>query len=134
MKRRRSRGGFTLVEVLLVLAILVVLGSLVTVSIIQVQKSSNIKAAKSQILMLQSAVEMYQVDIGRLPETLDDLRVQPANLPNPEKWHPFMEKELPKDPWQNDYQYTQLDNGERFEIKSSGPDKAEGGADDISNL
>lgn len=133
-RTRRRQGGFTLVEVLLVLAILVILGSLVTVSIVQVQKSSNIKAAKSQISLLDQAVMTYQIDMGQLPETLEDLRVQPGNLPNPEKWHVFIEKDIPVDPWRNPYQYSILDNGDRFEIKSFGPDRTDGGSDDISNI
>lgn len=130
---RCRRRGFTLVEVLLVLAILVVLGSLVTVSIVQVQKSSNIKTAKSQIGMLEEAVNLYRVELGQLPESLEDLKNQPANLKNPDKWHPFLDKAIPPDPWGNDYQYQVLDNGERCKIYSFGPDRNEGGTDDISN-
>ncbi len=69
---RKRKRGFTLVEVLLVLTILVILGSLVTVSIVQVQKSSNVKAARSQISMLEQAVNLYRVELGVLPETLED--------------------------------------------------------------
>jgi general secretion pathway protein G len=129
---RRRRSGFTLVEVLLVLAILVVLGSLVTVSVVQVQKSANIKTAKSQVGMLKNAVNLYQVEVGSLPETLEDLRQQPANLANPDKWRPFLDEDLPLDPWNNQYQYEILDNGDSFRVFSFGPDKSEGGNDDIS--
>jgi general secretion pathway protein G len=133
MKRHRRRSGFTLVEVLLVLAILVILGSLVTVSIVQVQKSSNMKAARSQIGMLAEAVSLYQVELGTLPESLTDLREQPSNLRNPDKWRPLLEKEIPADPWGNDYQYEVIDNGDSFRIYSLGPDRSEGGNDDISS-
>jgi general secretion pathway protein G len=132
MKRRR-RGGFTLVEVLLVLAILVILGSLVTVSVIQVQKSAHLKTARAQIGMLGEAVELYQVEVGVLPESLEDLRQQPSNLPNPEKWRAFLKDDVPLDPWNNAYQYEILDNGDAFRIYSFGPDNSEGGNDDISS-
>jgi general secretion pathway protein G len=130
---RKRKRGFTLVEVLLVLTILVILGSLVTVSIVQVQKSSNVKAARSQIGMLEQAVNLYRVELGVLPETLEDLRTQPANLKNPEKWRPFLEKSIPMDPWGQEYQYQQINNGDSCRIFSFGPDKSEGGNDDISN-
>jgi general secretion pathway protein G len=133
MRRRRHNRGFTLVEVLLVLAILVILGSLVTVSIVQVQKSSNVKAARSQIGMLSETVDIYRLELGTLPESLADLREQPASLRNPDKWRPLLDKEIPADPWGNDYQYEILDNGENFRIYSYGPDRNEGGNDDISS-
>jgi general secretion pathway protein G len=130
MKRQR-RKAFTLVELLLVMAILAVLASVVTVSIVQVQKMSNIRAARSQIGMLAQAVEMYRIDMGIYPDQLSDLQVQPSNLRNPEKWHPFIEKEIPLDPWRNEYQFQVLDNGDRFIIYSFGPNGSEGGGDDI---
>jgi general secretion pathway protein G len=133
MKRVRRKKGFTLVEVLLVLAILVVLGSLVTVSIVQVQKSSNVKTAISQIKMLESAVILYRVEIGQMPEALEDLRTLPQGLKNQDKWRPFIDKSLPIDPWGNDYQYQVIENGDKCLISSYGPDKNEGGNDDITN-
>jgi general secretion pathway protein G len=136
MKRRRrtgSRAGFTLVEVLLVLVILVILGSLVTVSVVQVQKSSNIKAARAQIGMLEEATSMYRIELGQLPDSLEALKTQPGDLKNPEKWRPFIEKSLPVDPWGNEYQYQLIENGEKCKIYSFGPDRAEGGNDDITN-
>jgi general secretion pathway protein G len=131
VKSSRRRAAFTLIEVLLVLAILVVLGSLVTVSVVQVQKSSNMKAAKSQINMLDTAVNTYRINVGSWPETLNDLREQPANIKNPEKWSAVLDKALPQDPWGNDYQYRV--EGDKFIISSWGPDRSEGGNDDISN-
>ena len=58
---RRRRGGFTLMEILLVLAILVVLGSLVTVGYVQVQKNAYMNAARTQIKMFDDAVEVANI-------------------------------------------------------------------------
>src|SRR3954470_22806848 len=106
-RRRRRRHGFTLMEVLLVLAILVILGSLVGVSIFQMQKNANIRAAKAQINMLEDSIKAYQIDVGSLPPSLEGLVAVPAELKVPQKWSgPYLEKgNLPVDPWGNAYIY-----------------------------
>ena len=129
-RQRKRRLGFTLVEVLLVLAILVILGSMVTLGVVQVQKNANIRAARSQASMLEEAVEMYRINVGTFPEQLQDLREQPSNLRNPEKWSQVLDKDIPVDPWGNDYQY-EIINDDSFRIYSLGPDGSESG-DDIS--
>lgn len=130
MKRRR-RSAFTLVEVLLVLAILVILGAMVGVGITQVQSSANKKAAKGQVGMLDEVINIYRVDIGKFPESLADLSEPPADLRNPDKWNgPYLDNQLPADPWGNDYQYE--NTGDDFRVWSLGPDGTEGN-DDIDN-
>lgn len=138
MKRQRRRqvrrrGGFTLVEVLLVLAILVILGAMVGVGVVQVQRNANRNAAKAQIGMLDESVNMYRIDVGVFPNELIDLLEPPQDLRNPDKWSgPYLERdEIPLDPWQNDYQFA--NEGDDFRIWSFGPDGADGGNDDIDN-
>lgn len=130
----RRRRGFTLMEVLLVLAILVILGSFVTVGYIRLQKNANIDATKSQITMLEDAVQLYTLAIGTPPSTqqgLEALRVQPSDLRNPAKWQgPYLDKELPLDPWGAPYQYEQI-SPEEFKIWSDGPDGQQGSEDDV---
>ena len=137
IRRPRRRRGFTLMEVLLVLAILVILGSFVTVGYIRLQKNANIDAAKSQITMLEDAVQHYSLAVGTVPTTqqgLEALRVAPADLKNPAKWSgPYLEKDLPLDPWGGQYQYEQL-NAEEFRIWSNGPDGTAGSEDDVTTL
>src|SRR5262245_43466734 len=129
--RRRRPRGFTLMEVLLVLAILVVLGSLVGVSYVRLQKTANINAAKTQVSMLEEAVNHYMVDVGTAPTTQDGLNAlltPPGDLPNPQKWQgPYLQKTqaLPVDPWNQPYQYEQL-SSEQFRIWSNGPDQQPG--------
>ena len=130
MKRRR-RNAFTLVEVLLVLAILVILGAMVGVGVTQVQKNANKKAAQGQVGMLDEVINLYRVDIGAFPQSLDDLNTPPQDLRNPDKWNgPYLKKDLPLDPWGNDYQYE--NQGDDFRVWSLGPDGVEGN-DDIDN-
>jgi len=132
--RRNRRRGFTLMEVLLVLAILVVLGSMVTVGYMQIQKNANKNAAAGQIGMLEGAVNFYALDIGTCPTTqqgLLALREAPSDLKNVAKWAgPYLAKELPIDPWGQPYQYEQI-SAEEFKIWSNGPDGQQGSEDDV---
>ena len=83
-RNRRRKGGFTLIEVLLVLVILVVLASLAVVAYGPIQRRANINAAKSQIGLFGTPLQTYQMTVGHFPTTaqgLDALRNPPADLP-----------------------------------------------------
>lgn len=143
---RRPRSGFTLLEVLLVLAILVVLGGMVGYYIIGMQKQGYEQAARTQIDSLEDTINLYKLNTGKYPETLQDLVTMPSGM-TPQKWKgPYLEagKPVPKDPWQNDYVYQKQDaaagalaTGQNtmlpFVITSMGEDGALGTEDDISN-
>ena len=136
-KRIRRRRGFTLMEILLVLAILVILGSLVTVGYVQIKKNADIDAAKTQIRMLEEAVGQYQLHVGKFPsgdQGLESLRIQPPDAPAG-KWRgPYLAREVPLDPWNNPYVYQEMQDqlGQpSFEIMSNGPDGASGTPDDV---
>lgn len=129
-QRRRRRSGFTLMEVLLVLAILVILGSFVTVAYVNVQRGANMKTAETQLNLFDEAISLYQLDIGRIPPSLEALREPPADLPNPIKYTgPYLKTDLPLDPWGNEYLYEADLQSNQFVIKSLGPDGAEGNDD-----
>ncbi len=137
MNRRRShRNAFTLMEILLVLAILVVLGSMVGVGYFKVQQGAMKSIATSQLATLKSAVNMYTLHIGTPPNDLQALIEAPPDLSTPAKWSgPYLENEqkLPEDPWNQPYQYEVTDpsNG-KFRIWSNGPDMQPGSTDDIT--
>jgi len=133
-RRPRRRKGFTLIEILLAMAILVILGSIVTVSVIRLQRGAQVDGARTQVRTLETAVQAYQLSVGTPPTTqqgLDALRNPPADLRNPNKWTgPYMEKEIPADPWGQPYQYEQV-SADQFRIWSAGPDGASGTDDDV---
>ncbi len=135
---RRRRRAFTLMEVLLVLAILVILGSLVSVSYVTIQRNSKISSARTQITMLKTALDVYQTDVGYYPNDLSALRTPPSDLANPKKWKgPYIDKEIPLDPWDNPYQYEKTTDEfgrQQPVIVSFGPDRQQGTEDDISSL
>jgi general secretion pathway protein G len=133
-RRSRRRQAFTLMEILLVLAILVVLGSMVSLGYVKIQQEANKKAARAQISLLEDAVKTYTLDVGTLPNDLNALITAPPDLPNPAKWAgPYLDKQtLPVDPWNQQYQYEAVDaaNG-KFIVRSVGPDLQPGSSDDI---
>ncbi|MCU0872627.1 MAG: type II secretion system major pseudopilin GspG [Pirellulaceae bacterium] len=135
-KRRARRAGFTLMEVLLVLAILVILGSMVGIFIQSAQKGAYEDLARTQISSFESQLQMFRLNVGSYPSTnqgLEALRQPPADLKNPAKWRgPYAAKEIPMDPWGNPYQY-ELVGPEQIHIWSWGNDSTDGTEDDISN-
>jgi general secretion pathway protein G len=130
---RRSRG-FTLMEILLVLAILVVLGSMVGVGYVKIQQNAMKNSARAQLTLLEDAVKTYMIDVGSPPAALDYLITSPPDLANPLKWQgPYLDKNtLPQDPWNQAYQYEIVDPANaKFRIWSNGPDMQPGSSDDI---
>jgi general secretion pathway protein G len=135
--RPRRRRGFTLMEILLVLAILVVLGSMVGVGYFKVQQGAMRNTASGQIAVFKTAVNMYTLHIGSPPNDLESLIVPPPELTNPQKWQgPYLDEDiLPQDPWNQPYQYEVLDaaNG-KFRIWTNGPDMQPDTIDDVSSM
>lgn len=129
----RRRRGFTLMEVLLVLAILVILGSIVTVNILRMQGTAYKDAAKTQIKGFEQAITQYQLHVGQVPSSLDALVELPPDIPNQAKWQgPYIDKMIPADPWDQPYQYETL-NAEQFRVYSAGPDRTPQTEDDITS-
>lgn len=137
--RHQERAAFTLMELLLVMAILVILLGLVAPRFMGTQKKANINAAKSQIGLFKPALDMYATDLNTYPTTeqgLLSLVEVPGEIENPKKWTgPYVDN-LPKDPWGHDYQYAYPPtNGKKDfpDIWSLGPDGEDGTEDDIQN-
>ena len=132
--RRHRRSAFTLMEILLVLAILVVLGSMVGVGYVQIQKNAMKNSARAQVTQLESAVKLYLLDVGTPPTDLTALLQLPPDVSETKWGGPYLEKqELPLDPWNQEYQYEIVDpQAGTFRIWSNGPDQQPGSTDDIS--
>jgi general secretion pathway protein G len=132
--------GFTLLEVLVVVAILGILAALVVPRIMDRPDEAKRVAAKADVGAIVQALKLYRLDNGFYPSTdqgLGALVQRPASNPVPSNWKQggYLER-LPKDPWGGDYQY--LSPGVRGEIDvfSFGADGARGGegnAADIGN-
>ena len=134
-RRVSHRAGFTLVEILLVLGILVILGGIVGVSVLQMQRTAYERSAKTQLHAFESAITAYQLDVGQVPSQemqLEALVNPPDDLPNPAKWKgPYFNKAIPLDPWDQPYNY-EVVGPESYRIYSSGPDRVAQTNDDIN--
>jgi len=133
------RRGFTLMEVLVVLAILVMLVGMVVPKILGTQKKADINAAKTQIGMLKACLERYALDCKTYPSTeqgLQALLEKPADMDESVAWGgPYVSsEELPKDPWGHEYGYEYpptRGTGDTPDIWSRGPDGEDDNEDDI---
>jgi len=131
MKQRR---GFTLIEILVVLVIVMGLASIVTVNVVRHQTESKVKTAQLQISQFEQALQSYHLDHGRYPtqaQGLAALVARPTAAPVPDRYPEggyLARTRLPSDPWGNEYIYLAPGRqGQPFEIISYGSDGEPGG-------
>lgn len=127
--KTNSKAGFTLVEILLVVAILGILAGVAVVSLKGRTKTASIAATRTSIQAIGTAIDTYEVDNGIYPASLQNLLTK-ANESN---WNgPYMKDgRMPKDAWGNDFSYAV--QGDSYKLTSAGPDGQMGSADDITN-
>lgn len=128
------RFGFTLLEVLIAITIIVILGTVVGVNLKDLVPESRQKAAKMQLAQFRTAIQIYTNDNGAPPsqrQGLEALVKRPITPPIPQNYKPsgYLDSQsVPKDPWGRDYAYLcPGSNGEAFEILCYGADGEEGG-------
>ena len=136
MKATRRVSGFTLVELLVVLAILGMLAALVGPQVLNQLGGAKSKSATIQIRDFEQALELYKLDVGRFPRSGEGLEALVRQPSGAKGWNgPYLKKdELPMDPWGNPYEYRV--SGSKVEIISYGADGRAGGSDedaDVSN-
>jgi general secretion pathway protein G len=127
--RRPRIGGFTLIELMVVIMILGVLAALVVPRVMSRPDEARVVAAKQDIAQIMQALKLYRLDNSRYPTTeqgLQALAVRPTGGPVPSNWKSYLDK-VPNDPWGRPYQY--LSPGVRGEIDvfSFGADGQSGG-------
>lgn len=116
--RRAAQRGMTLIEIMVVLVILGMIAGAIGYNVVGQMNDANIRTATLDVKAIANAVDMYRIKNSRLPESLDAL--VPKEI-----------REIRKDPWQNAYIYVRTGND--YEVYSYGPDKQQGGGDDISS-
>lgn len=136
-KTKRQASGFTLMELLVVLAILGLLMSLVGPQVLNQLGGAKTKTAGIQIKDLEQALEMYKLDVGRFPSTSEGLNALVNKPGNATGWNgPYLKSDVPADPWNGEYQYKYP--GERGEVDiftygANGSPGGEGEDADVGN-
>ncbi|HYC37627.1 MAG TPA: type II secretion system major pseudopilin GspG [Usitatibacter sp.] len=126
---RPPSSGFTLIEVLVVVAILGILAAIVVPRIMDRPDEAKRVAAKADIGGIVQALKLYRLDNGFYPATdqgLGALVQRPTTNPVPNNWKPYLER-LPRDPWGGDYQYLHPGVKGEIDVFSLGADRARGG-------
>jgi general secretion pathway protein G len=116
-KRRRSARGMTLIEIMVVLVILGLIAGAIGYNVFNALGDAQRKTAALDLKALSNGVDLYHVETGQYPDSLQQLA-------------PKYLKEVHKDPWGTDYQYIHTADG--YDVYSYGKDKQQGGGDDIT--
>ena len=122
---RAAQAGFTLVEIMVVIVILGLLATMVAKNVIGAGDEAREKKAQCDVVSIAGAVTMFRSRNGKLPESLEALATKD------EKGRSELEN-LPKDPWDHDYELREGNTPSDWEVVSLGPDGVQS-EDDISN-
>ncbi len=138
---RRASRAFTLIEVLIVIAILLALGGLVVVNLIPKKAEADIDLTRVQLDQLDAGLKMFVLDMKRYPTEEEGLPAlwDKSAIEDEEEarsWKgPYLANPCPKDTWGSDWLYRNPAEDEAFpfDIVSLGPDRQEDTEDDITN-
>ena len=127
---RLSEQGFTLVEMLVVIAIIGLIMGLIGPRVLNYLSESKVKAAKIQIQSFESALDLFNLDAGRYPSTAEGLTALVRRTPGLAAWNgPYLRGgNVPNDPWNNPYVYRAPGEHGAYDIVSYGADGQECGS------
>lgn len=126
---KRKNGGYTLIELMVVIVIIGVLGALVVPSVINRVDDAKVTAAKTDVANLYQALKLYRLDNSDYPtaeQGLQALVTRPTAAPVPNNWKQYVDK-LPSDPWGRAYIYARPGINGEVDVLSFGADGQSGG-------
>jgi general secretion pathway protein G len=125
----RRQFGFTLIELLVVLLILGLLAGLVGPRVLKYLGGAKTDTAQLQIEEFGAGLDLYHLEVGRYPSTEEGLNALSAKPAGVDNWNgPYLKKkDIPRDPWGNDYHYRAPGENGDYDLFSLGADNAEGG-------
>ena len=122
--------GFTLIEILVVMAIIAMLAVMVAPNLFNQQAGAMRDVARTEISTLEAALDIYRLDVGEYPDSLDGLMEDDTDRAS---WNgPYLRRGVPTDPWDNEYVYE--GNGREFTLISYGADGMSGGEEDDADI
>lgn len=131
-RNRKYTEAWSFIETLIVMAIILILTAAVGLSSVKQIDKAKVVSARSQLETFSLALDSYYMDNGEYPseeQGLAALWQKPTTSPEPKYWNgPYISKNVPKDPWGNEYKYmVPGENGLPFGIISYGKNGTEGG-------
>lgn len=135
-RRPSAETGFTLLELLVVLAIVGMLAGLVGPTVLGYLSGAKSDTARLQIQDLGAALDLYYLDVGRYPSTEEGLKALIEAPPGAGRWNgPYLRKRvIPEDPWGNAYHYRAPGEHGAFDLYSLGSDNAPGGEGEARDI
>ncbi len=133
MSKSAHSSGFTLIELIVVIALVAVLAAVIAPNLLGKATEANRKSATIQLEKIANAVELYRLETGRYPEELTDLVRRPDGV---ERWNgPYVRKMSQlQDPWGHDLVMRRPGENGPFDIISYGADGRPGGEDDDADI
>jgi len=132
---RSASGGFTLLELLVVMVIIGLLAGYVAPRFFAQIGKSEVKVARAQIDGLEKALDQYRLDVGHYPSTGQGLKALNERPANEARWAgPYLKKALPPDPWGNPYVYKQPGDHGEYDLLSYGKDGQPGGTGEAEDI
>jgi len=136
MRNSRAEAGFTLLELLVVLAILGLLAAIIAPQVLRYLGSSRTQTARVQIQNVVGALELYRLDVGRYPTPGEGLKALMSAPATANGWNgPYLQRETAlNDPWGNPYHYAAPGKHGEVDVYTLGSDNADGGSGEAQDV